>query len=119
MATTTYPLVRWLDEQLRERGWLEADLARRMDIHPNMVNRWMQGARPAPHNCRRIAEALGVDPVFVMKLAAGVTDDLNDPVKVELKAMIDATDLTSDDRAESLRTLLRSWADKDRRSACR
>lgn len=115
MVTMTYPLVEWMREQMREREWLEADLARAMNSHSGMISRWMQGVTPSPHNCRRIAAVFGVDPAFVINLATGGAGPV-DPVKEELKAMIDATDLSPDERAESLRTLLRSWATKDRRS---
>jgi len=115
MATETYPLAEWLRGQMRERDWIDADLARAIGVHSGMVSRWMAGAIPAPHNCRKIAEAFGVDPAFIINLAMPVKRPAEDPVKIELKAMIDATNLEPDDRAESLRTLLRSWADKDRR----
>lgn len=117
VVTTTYPLVEWLRDELRERDWIEADLARALDIHSGMVSRWMQGVRPAPQSSRRIAEAFGVDPGFVLKLAGGVRESEEDPEKVELKAMIDGTDLKTGDRAATLRALLRSWTATDRRSA--
>ncbi|MGB3305022.1 MAG: helix-turn-helix transcriptional regulator [Thermomicrobiales bacterium] len=119
MVMEPCPLAEWMREQLRERDWIEADLARAIGIHSGMVSRWMAGTIPAPHNCRRIAMVLGVDPAFVLRLVSGVSEAMSDPVKDELKAMIDGTDLEADDRAGTLRILLRSWADKDRSTAHR
>lgn len=40
--------IRELDAALKELGWRGADLARKLDVHPNAVSKWRTGKSPVP-----------------------------------------------------------------------
>lgn len=51
----------WLLERLDERGWSQADLARRSGLSPAQVSRLASGVRqPGLDACLRLAQALGL-----------------------------------------------------------
>ncbi|HEX2951375.1 MAG TPA: helix-turn-helix transcriptional regulator [Armatimonadota bacterium] len=60
----------WLQDQLTQRGWDQAELARRGNISPAQVTRIMSGERRAgPDACRAIARALQLPPEEVFRQA--------------------------------------------------
>ncbi|WP_017972484.1 helix-turn-helix domain-containing protein [Actinopolyspora halophila] len=59
----------WLQTELDQRGWSQADLARYSELSPVIIYRWLQGkALPNPSNSRKVARALNLNTktVFVM-----------------------------------------------------
>lgn len=59
----------WLKEQLRRREWSESDLARKMEMRPSVVNRWVRGERvPSSESAEKIADVLGTDTDWVLTL---------------------------------------------------
>ena len=68
--TPRSPLGEFLDAELRARGWNNSDLAERCGRSPSTVSRWRNGHNPpSAQNCGRIAEAFGVEPDVVLRLA--------------------------------------------------
>lgn len=60
----------WLSEQLDERGWTQAELARRAYISQSTLNRIVNGMRqPGPDATQAIAKALGKPPAEVFRHA--------------------------------------------------
>jgi DNA-binding transcriptional regulator YdaS (Cro superfamily) len=52
---------------LAETGHKQAWLAKRLNLHPSSVSRWVLGKRPLPlRYVQDIADALGVDPARLM-----------------------------------------------------
>lgn len=65
MVNASFP--GWLRRQLDRREWTQADFARRLDLSPAVVSRWITGRRiPDPRYCDLIADALGVDLDLVL-----------------------------------------------------
>lgn len=72
----------WLESQLLRREWNQSDLARRIDVRPSVVSRWIRNERvPSPASVGRIADVLMVDVDDVLTRAghrpALPTDDLD------------------------------------------
>jgi transcriptional regulator with XRE-family HTH domain len=60
----------WLRDEMEKRRWNESELGRQTGILPSVINRWGRGEYgPNANSCVKIANALGVDPQFVMELA--------------------------------------------------
>lgn len=60
----------WLQEQLNERGWDQADLVRRSGVSQSQVSRIMTGTRnPGPETSKAIARALRLPPEDVLRQA--------------------------------------------------
>lgn len=59
----------WMREEMRRRGWRQADFARAVDVDVSMVSRWLHGRRPDPASLERVAAALGVDLDALLTLA--------------------------------------------------
>ena len=67
---TTQDLSDWLTEELKARGWSQADLARRSGVTTSQVSRVISQARGAgPEFCVAIARALNESPIKIFQLA--------------------------------------------------
>lgn len=65
----------WLAVQLRERGWSQAELARRANVAQPTISRVLSGENQAGEDLARgIARAFKLDPVVVMT-RAGILDE--------------------------------------------
>lgn len=63
-------LVEWIEDQLRQRDWRPADLARAAGVRDSTISRVLNGnAKAGPELCNAISEALGVSPVEVFRIA--------------------------------------------------
>jgi DNA-binding transcriptional regulator YdaS (Cro superfamily) len=57
-----------LADILAETGHKQAWLAKRLNVHPSCVSRWVLGKRPLPlRYVQDIADALGVEPERLMR----------------------------------------------------
>ena len=112
----------WVRQQLRRRGWNDAELARQLDMPSGTVSRWMRGERqPSTRSCDLIADVFGVDVDLVLTLAGhrpqpGVAEP-DDP-RAELIAMLNRVQLTPD-RLAGLEGTLRAWIEIDRSTRTR
>jgi transcriptional regulator with XRE-family HTH domain len=60
----------WLQEELRQRGWNQAELARRSGITTAQVSRLLTGEQhPGPTACRKIARALHIPAEEIFRKA--------------------------------------------------
>lgn len=78
-------LIQWIEEQLRQRDWRPADLARAAKVRDSTISRILNGnAKAGPELCNAIAEALDVPPVEIFRVAEllppsqGTIDELTD-----------------------------------------
>lgn len=60
---------RWLNAFLRERAWIQAELARRSGLSSSQVSRLTNGVRRPLDACLRLARALGVSLDHVCAVA--------------------------------------------------
>jgi transcriptional regulator with XRE-family HTH domain len=112
----------WVRQQLRRRGWNDAELARQLDMPSGTVSRWLRGERqPSTRSCDLIADVFGVDVDLVLTLAGhrpqpGVVQP-DDP-RMDLIAMLNRVQLTPD-RLAGLEGTLRAWLEIDRAARTR
>jgi transcriptional regulator with XRE-family HTH domain len=83
-------LIEWIEEQLRQRDWKPADLARAASVRDSTISRVLNGnAKAGPELCNAMASALDVNPVEVFRIAellppsVGTIDELT-PEEAEL-----------------------------------
>lgn len=63
-------LITWINDELEKRGWSYGELARRSGITGAAISHLVNGRnRPGFELCTGVAQAFGVDPVFVLRLA--------------------------------------------------
>jgi transcriptional regulator with XRE-family HTH domain len=63
----------WLQAELDKRGWSMRKLALRSGVHPQSVGDAVhRGAVPEVSSIIRMAEVLGEDPVFALRVAGAV-----------------------------------------------
>jgi len=96
----------------------QSDFARRLDVSPAVVNRWVLGQRiPSPRYCDLIADALNVDLDIVL-FQAGHRPlekrlDPDDPA-LEFHGLIDRIDWTLPGTQKMARSVLRNLVDMSR-----
>lgn len=84
---------KWIADRLRGREWLEADLARALEVRPGTVNRWLHGTVPKPEMVERIAAVFGVDARDLLVVAGHIPADLvdeGDPIEREIAVLVRA-----------------------------
>lgn len=107
----------WLQRHLLRREWTQADFARRLNVSPQVVSKWILAQRiPDPASCDRIADVLGVDLDLVLWQAGHRPNveriDPDDPRTV-LGALINAIDWSQGDRFHFLEGILTMWRNED------
>ena len=115
----------WFAGRLRAKEWNKSDFARATGwergktggIYPSQVSRWTLGGRnPEPEMCYLIAEALGEDPLVVLRMAGHVSaeEEPDDPVVAGLVAKLRRVVLNPD-RVAMLEGTLDNWRRTDQR----
>jgi transcriptional regulator with XRE-family HTH domain len=67
---TQQPFIDWLQHELQQRGWNQAELARRSRLTTAQVSRIMTGEQsPGPVSCQKLARALHLQPEDVFRRA--------------------------------------------------
>ena len=95
-------LIRWLQDQLRERGWSQSELARRAGLSHAQVSHVLGGARGAGIDfCTAIAGPLGVPPATILKLA-GYLPKTYQPGRDNVTRLLEAAASLSDADLEEL-----------------
>ena len=76
MITSEYmDFANWLQAEMNQRNWNQADLSRASRLSPALVSRIMTGTRnPGPNACKQIARALGYSVEVVYKMAGLLND---------------------------------------------
>lgn len=63
-------VARYLDREMNRLGLSQSELARRIDVRPSVVNRWVNGERlPLPESIEALAEALNANPDRLLVMA--------------------------------------------------
>lgn len=87
------PFGTWLADQIAQRGWNQPEFARRADVKPATVYRWVVGERaPTPTSVKKVAEVLGRDLDEVLTIAGHrsyVPKDETEQVIDELRPLLD------------------------------
>jgi transcriptional regulator with XRE-family HTH domain len=95
-------LVTWLEDQLRDLGWTQAELARRASVSQAQVSFVLNGQRRAGADfCIAIAGALKEEPSYVLKLAGYLPASYN-PKRDLLTRLLEAAASLPDDDLEEL-----------------
>jgi len=100
----------WFHGQLLYREMSPADFARRTEIKPQTISKWLLGERvPSPLYCDLIADAFLLDPDIVLDVAGHrpmpKPVDPDDP-KVEILGLVDRVDWSSERNVRLVRSLL-------------
>lgn len=90
----------YLTAILKQRHWTQTDLGREIGVDQSQVSKWARGSRvPDVPHAKAIAEALGLPPYEVLRMAAHVPDELlipdEHPERARIKALIDRLDPTT------------------------
>jgi transcriptional regulator with XRE-family HTH domain len=76
--------VNWLQEELDDRGWSQAELARRSKMTTATISHIFTGERrPGPETCTGIATALKYPPEVVFRKAGLLPEE--DPIETDIK----------------------------------
>jgi len=96
---------------LREaRGWSQRELARRVDLHPSVMNRIESGDRPTKdHELAKISEVLGVSSDYLIGRSSMTDSDsmftgYNSSLGDRLKTLREAKNLTTEQLGKRLNT---------------
>ena len=80
----------WLREEIKKRGWDQAELARRSGVSTGTVSRIMTGGRNAgPDFCIGIAKALGLPRSEVFKARGWLLSELENPFGPEIDSRVE------------------------------
>ena len=109
------PFREWLQNQLTQREWRAAELARRLGVPSGTVSRWLSGERqPTPRSCDRLAAILGIDADLVLSLGGhrpgAQPIPPNDP-RERIITLLQRLELTPS-QAAGLEAMLRAWLDE-------
>lgn len=100
MATIDFPA--WLQKELNDRGWTQADLSRFSNLSTAAISRMMTGARGiGPDACLAIANALRIPPEIVFRAAGLLPPKPDDEVTLEEWLYV-LDQLSEEDRDELL-----------------
>ncbi|RME79663.1 MAG: XRE family transcriptional regulator [Chloroflexi bacterium] len=106
----------WLAQELQQRGWSHAELARRSGISRPFISQVLSGdAKPSVNFCRKVAAALDESPDKLLRLAgilppAGPATPEDDATLQELVEL--ARNLPPEQRKEALRYIRYLYQDK-------
>lgn len=74
----------WLIDEISNRGWSQADLAKHAGMNRQAVNKLINGERnPGPDSCQAIALAFKLPPEFVFRKAGLLPHSNNIDERVE------------------------------------
>jgi transcriptional regulator with XRE-family HTH domain len=109
----------WLKRQLDRREWTAAELARRIEVSPTSVSRWVNGREvPSSNNARRIADAFYLEQDDVLTLAGHRDQDRpispDDPLSRLIRKLKRVT--LNRDRENLLDQILDAYLETDRDS---
>lgn len=93
----------WLQNQLDDRNWKQADFARRTGVNSGYVSQIMNGVRsPGVEFCQKVARAFGIRDVDVMKIAGLAASPAQDDATPSLRELITKFAQLSDEDQESV-----------------
>ena len=94
----------WLSEELNTRGLSQGELARRCNISQSLISRTLSGdISPSADFCIKVAEALGVSPEYLLRLAEILPPESAVSEDATLQELIEvAKNLSPENRQELL-----------------
>lgn len=100
-------LGRYIDQELKRRGWSRRTLAMYAEISPDAAARLARGqGTPQPETIHKVAKALEVSEVYLLRLAGHLEErpaTLTDPAVIDLARRIE--ELPPEARAVALRAV--------------
>jgi len=113
LSTSTPPeFLRWLDGELKERGWSDNQLAKSAKINSGTVSRIRSGTSPGWDVCAAIANAFKINPEIVMRMVGLLPKPIDYNPKVE-EMLWKFSEMGEDDQNEMLH-IARMKADRIR-----
>ncbi len=104
----------WLEEELKNRGWSQSELARRGHIRPNTVSRVLNRERaPGPDFCKAVARALHI-PQYTVFYIAGLLEDVPDDLSQEEQELVYHFQQLTPEEQEDILSFLRQRARRAR-----
>lgn len=101
------PLIDFLNEELKKRGWSGREFGRRADVSHDTIARILRGeSLPEPETLRKFATALGHDESYLLRLAGHLEETprgLTDPNVIALAQRLE--ELSPEERERVLRAL--------------
>jgi len=108
----------WLRQELKRRGWNQAELARRLGKNSGTISLWARGVSvPTPESCEQIADVLLVHPDVVLELAGHRLGELRGSEEVENLVYLLRKINPRPDQARLVRALLLAMRDEAPRGA--
>lgn len=99
----------WVQNQLDERGWKQADLARKTGLNSGYISQVMNGVRsPGVEFCAALARAFNMRDSDVMKVAGLVSSNAPDDQPPSLRELISRFAQLSDADQENVLRIVRS-----------
>lgn len=80
-------LAEFLRTEMATKHLTQSELARRIDVSPDYVRRWINGDIPRPEKCALIADGLGVQRNTIMGMAGYPVDDSTDEQDTQWELM--------------------------------
>lgn len=91
-------LAEFLRTEMETKHLSQSELARRIDVTPDYVRRWINGDIPRPEKCAQVADNLGVPRSTVLRMAGYPVDEQPDAdpewevMQRELRAIYESWD---------------------------
>lgn len=89
----------WLLKELKQRDWLQADLARASGLTTAAISRYINGRAPEETSIKKIARAFNLPPEIVFR-AAGILPPATTIDEETEQIIFEASKLNPQDRAE-------------------
>jgi transcriptional regulator with XRE-family HTH domain len=104
----------WLEAELKQRGWKQADLARATNLYRQTINRVIRDERlrPDDETLQAIAKALGYDAEYVYRQAKRLPRKKNPEDRPLMQMLIEAAWELPDDELAELRAIALLKRDK-------
>ena len=107
---------RWLQDQLKLRGWSNRELARRSGISHTWVNTILDGKHPDADFCIAIAESLEIDPIFLQRKAGLLSPEPGNTERLTLRELWQILNQMPDDQLSEVRRYARFVATDGKRA---
>jgi len=90
-------LAEFLRNEMQRKHLSQSEMARRLDVYPNYVQRWIKGDKPRPEQCAKIADGLGLTANQVMQMAGHPVETNAPEVDPEKQAAVMAMERILDE----------------------
>lgn len=98
----------WLENEMKVRGWRQADLIKRSGVSSGLISQILSGQRsPGVDTCRAIARAFGMKEIQVLKIAGLVADSETAKFTPVVEAAATMLNELSEDDQEEIRAIIR------------